>query len=102
MEKLPSIDTLCVPNDPFASSRHVARDLSVDFFDEKDRDVAIRYEYYMRCIKNRPRSHLKRWVRAGYSLIDLIFSDKFDDHGCLTKQGMHQLRYESMLGMHIL
>ena len=100
--QLTPIEDLFIPQDWFTTSKHNCGDISVDFFKEKDRDVAIQYEYYVRCIKNRAKAYLKRWVNQGYPLLDLIFSGIFDEHACRNKESMQQLRYECLLGKHYL
>lgn len=100
-EKLKPIDELFLPDDPFCISKHSCNS-TVEYFIKRDRETTLRYEYYIRCIKNRAKSYLKTWHRKGYPLIDLIFSGKFDEHGCRNKESMEQLRYECLLGKHYL
>jgi len=102
-DKLPAIDTLFIPDIWFSYSKHNTGDLNIDFFKKADdKSIFIQYEYYIRCIKKRAKAYLKLWIRKGYSLEDLIFSGIFDNHACLNRQGMEQLRYESLLGKHYL
>ena len=101
-ELLPSIDTLFIPDDFFITSKNMG-DASIEWFLKYcDKDEVKKYEYYSKCIKNRGRNYLKRWVKEGYPLVDLLFSGIFDDYACRSKQDMEQLRYESMLGKHYL
>jgi len=98
-ELLPSIDTLFIPDDFFKSNN--LGDSSTEWFLKYcDKDEVKKYEYYIKCIKNRTRYYLKTWVRNGYPLVDLLFSGLFHNYGC--RNDMEQLLYESMLGKHYL
>lgn len=101
MANLKPIDELFIPNDFFFVSKHNVGS-TIAFFKEKDKDVTLQYEYYIRCVKNKAKVYLKRWYRQGYPLLDLIFSGIFDEYGCINKEGMQQLRYESLIGKHYL
>lgn len=100
-KNLKPVNELFIPDDWFYISKHSCGS-TIDFFIKRDRETTLRYEYYIRCVKNRAKAYMKTWCHRGYPLIDLIFSGKFDEHGCRNKEGMQQLRYECFLGKHYL
>jgi hypothetical protein len=102
-QRLPDIDTLFIPDDYFQISKNLG-DSSREWFlkNTDNKDVFLKYEYYIKSIKNRGRNYLKNWLRNGYPLIDLLNTNIFHDYGCINKKGMEKLLKESHLGLHYL